>query len=54
MTIRYRVILSLIWLIASVPLFGQIEENCFLKNFEPKYATIPPYKDIVDKVNADL
>ncbi len=54
MTICYIVILSFIWLIASVPRFGQIEENCFLKDFEPKDATIPHYKGVVDKVNADL
>ena len=30
----------------ALPLFGQSSTNCFLEDFEPKYATIPPYKDV--------
>jgi len=52
MKIRYIIILSFIWLIASVPLFPQTEENCFLKDFEPKYATIPPYEDVEKTIAA--
>ncbi|HEX9975015.1 MAG TPA: hypothetical protein VGD14_23370, partial [bacterium] len=33
-------------LVAAAPLFGQGSTNCFLWDFESKYATIPLYEDV--------
>jgi len=42
----FTIYISTFWLIAATSLFGQSSMNCFLEDFEPKYATIPPYKDV--------
>ncbi len=47
MKIRCQMLLSAICLFTTIPLFGQGSVNCFLKDFEPKNATIPPYEDVV-------
>lgn len=36
--------LGIAWLIAAAPLFGQASGNCFLEDFEPKDAIVPPYE----------
>jgi hypothetical protein len=43
--IRYTLQIGVMWLIAMTPLFGQNNTNCFLEDFTPKLATIPPYID---------
>lgn len=43
----WRIIfVSTLCLIATPHLFGQNGANCFLEDFDPKYVTIPPYKDV--------
>jgi Secretion system C-terminal sorting domain len=46
MKIIYLLIqVGIIWLFATTVLFGQSGPNCFLQDFEPKLATIPPSVD---------
>jgi hypothetical protein len=47
--IRYTLQIGVMWLIATVSLFGQ---NCFLEDFTPKSATIPPYVDSAKTVQS--
>ncbi len=35
--------MSALWLLATVPLFGQSSVNCFLEDFESKSAVVPSY-----------
>ena len=44
--------IGVILLIATIPLFAQNGVNCFLEDFESKYAVIPFYQD-VEKTTAD-
>jgi hypothetical protein len=39
-------LLSVLCIIAVIPLAGQNGVNCFLEDWEPQYATIPPYGDV--------
>lgn len=41
----YSLQVIVLLLVAALPLFGQSTTNCFLEDFEPKYASVPPYKD---------
>ncbi len=41
----YSLQVIVLLLVAALPLFGQSTKNCFLEDFEPKYASVPPYKD---------
>ena len=41
------VILVGVFLLAgTTPLFGQVNSNCFLQDYSPKYAAVPPYEDM--------
>ena len=45
MKIRYTALVGALLLIAVVPLFGQDVVNGFLDDFEPKFATLPPFEE---------
>ncbi len=45
MKMYYTTLVSVVLLIAAAPLFGQAGGNCFLENFEPKNAIVPPYQE---------
>src|SRR5574341_718827 len=49
---RYAILISALWLITALPLFAQEPVNCFLADFEPKSATIPPYEDVEKTMEA--
>jgi hypothetical protein len=52
MTIRSILIQVCVPLLgAAIPLFGQGSQNCFLEDYYPKYAVIPPYEN-TDKTTA--
>ncbi len=46
MKFRFTMLCSAVWLIALRPVFAQDPVNCFLKDFEPKSATIPPFEEV--------
>ena len=46
MKICCTMLITALWLTTGAPLFGQGSANCFLEDFEPKMATIPPYTDV--------
>jgi hypothetical protein len=45
MKIRYASQIGVLWMIATMSLFAQSNTNCFLNDFVPKLATIPPSVD---------
>ncbi|HEX9935349.1 MAG TPA: alpha-L-arabinofuranosidase, partial [bacterium] len=45
---------GLLFLAAAVPLLSQNGVNCFLEDFMPKYAAVPPYKDAAKTTEAPL
>jgi len=42
---HHTTLVSILWLIATAPLFGQGTEDGFLNDFVPKTATPPPYQE---------
>jgi hypothetical protein len=54
MKFRYTMLCSAVWLIAVKPIFAQAPVNCFLADFEPKSASIPPYEDVEKTTKAVL
>jgi hypothetical protein len=40
------ILVSLLWLVPTIPLFGQVSGNCFLEDFYPKYARTPLHRDV--------
>ena len=52
MKTRYVILLGAVWLITTAPLFAQEVVNCFLEDFEPKAATVPPYEDVAKTTEA--
>ena len=45
MKLASMIFVTVILMIPEILLFGQSTENCFLKDFEPKNAIIPPHQD---------
>ena len=48
----WNTILCILCLFSTITLKGQESTNCFLIDFEPRYATIPPYEE-VEKTTAE-
>jgi len=45
MRFRYIPLFCILGLTSAISLFGQTNPNCFLEDFQPKNAVIPPYED---------
>lgn len=54
MKFRYTMLCSAVCLIVVKPIFAQEPVNCFLADFEPKSATIPPYEEVEKTTKAVL
>jgi hypothetical protein len=44
---NYTLRIGILWMLAALPAFGQDSTNCFLEDYEPKIAVIPPHTDSV-------